>query len=180
MKYELDLNKPLISSRVLAKMLGISVRMVSHLVYITGQEASEPADGPGTRRKFTTREAASIVLGQRLGSTGMPPGRIRQCIAKVMDGWEQIFPGPIIVEGTSEIPVGCSDWSESGGLVLLFAWEAEDGFHCDLVDGENLEPKVVELQRYGLVVINVADMLSGFLFVTCLELDGMPRGKLSV
>jgi len=148
--------------------------MVAHLVSITGQEAEEPADGRGTRRKFTFKQSCALRVGKELSNTGMPPGRVKQCVGKVMDEFDSIFPKPINATFTFGKQL-ITDSPEGQAYPILIAWEDRKGFHSEITGLDGLTPATLELSHSAVLFINVTPMLNGFLHRLLMEFTGMQR-----
>jgi len=148
--------------------------MISHLVAITGQEAEEPADGRGTRRKFTFKQSGALKVANKLSSTGMPPGRVRQCVEKVMGEFDSMFPEAINVTYTFGKQL-ITDSPAGQAHPVLIAWEDDDGFHCEITGFEGLKEAMWEFSHSAVLFVNVTPMLNGFFHMLFREFTGMQR-----
>jgi len=96
---DIDWERSTIRPGQLARLLGVSPRVVSDLITGTIGEASiRGAEGRGTKRILSVQDGFLVYLGKRFRDIGLPPVRVRHLCDAVRDSWSLIYPPVVHLE----------------------------------------------------------------------------------
>lgn len=142
--------------------LNVTPRVLSDLIVLTIGEASfQQADGRGTRRILSMKDACLVGLGKQLREHGFPPKRFRRCCDLVKDAWENLWPDgfTFTVKGPDSLQLPFL--REKDFVYLVADSTLEQDFSASLVMRAELGKVLLRTSLSATTIVNLSGVIPG-------------------
>jgi hypothetical protein len=143
--------------------LRISPRVLSDLIVVAIGEASiKTADGKGSRRILSLKDACILGVAHHLRGHGFPPNRLRQCCDLIKARWDELFPEAFHFQVLGADKLQAPTVPSKDCFFLVAATSLEDEFTVNIVPYQQVA--IALMNRSGCVssLVNLSAIIPGF------------------